>query len=152
MISGELELENPLWVCSLQVYPKIESELLALQAEGARVNYLLAAIWLGSLGKKLTRRSPEADSWYEGFTAPLRNLRFALRPLRQESAQLQPAYDQLKVTELHLEQIELALFYREYRNEPGSANDTAHMNLVWVLSQFGLANAEQKAKKICSNL
>jgi len=112
-----LVLDNPFWAYSLTTWalPNAQQALLALQDDfDCRINALLFACWVGSLGHSLQAQLIDATensaSWHRDTVIPLRSVRQSLAP--------QKPFEALKQTilaaELQAEQIEQALFYDFY--------------------------------------
>lgn len=152
MPAVDIQLENPLWDYALTVYPSIEPDLLVLQQEGARVNYLLLALWMGQRGVKLDRFSAAADEWYDTYTSPVREIRYRLRDKRGESVGHSIAYDRMKSAELSLEQVELALLYDDYKDVSKLIEDAMHANLCWVIAKADIADPSECAERLLAKL
>lgn len=112
MIPANLNIENPLWDFALKVYPAISTTLLALQAKGARVNQLLAALWCSEIGLTWPGElDPSIETWHQERVLPVRRWRMELKPLLDQQPELEPLYKSYKRVEISSEQIELALLY-----------------------------------------
>ncbi|MBV0933947.1 TIGR02444 family protein [Marinobacterium weihaiense] len=122
-----MALDNPLWRYALALYarPGVEQCALRLQDQGAVVNWLLLACWLGQRQVPLTaaRCAVAEDDWQAGVVSPLRHLRLQLRARRQERPEVEACYRHLKQAELAAEQIELMQLWQASRSwpaEPGT--------------------------------
>lgn len=110
MLPPELRLENPLWDYALSVYPKLAEPLLQLQAQGARVNQLLAALWCSASDRRWPGAVDSAiENWHQTQVLPIRERRMALKSELEQHPQLQQLYQAYKTVELNLERVELAM-------------------------------------------
>lgn len=111
--------ETPFWRFSIAFYgqPGVAAACLRLQDErGADVNLLLLALWLGTLGHRLDRRTGQAlqraaRHWQRPLVAPLRLVRRRLKrrlgSLEGEAAaHLAALRGELARLELELERVE----------------------------------------------
>ncbi|MBA4501659.1 TIGR02444 family protein [Marinobacterium marinum] len=110
-----MALDNPLWHYALALYaePGIESTCLQLQRQGAAINRLLLACWLGGRGVVLdAARWRQLDSaWRTEITEPLRLIRYRVRALREQQPETGACYQALRQAELAAEQVELMQLY-----------------------------------------
>ena len=127
--------EGEFWRFSLDRYarPGIAEACLELQNRaGADVNLLLLALWLGSLGRRLSaaegaQLAGVAADWQEPIVAPLRAVRRRLK----ERADLPWAEalttwrGRVAEVELAFEQVEQLLLERAAGTGPGGAPSTA---------------------------
>jgi uncharacterized protein (TIGR02444 family) len=110
--------DSPFWRFSVATYarPGVEAACLALQdRDGADVNLILLALWLGRHGHRLApetggRLAALARDWQEAIVAPLRKVR---RHLKQQAepawmAEITGRRRELGEIELALERIEQA--------------------------------------------
>lgn len=149
LLPKELQLENPLWRYALLVYPRLETELLALQTEGARVNHLLAALWLGSKDLLIsTELISLSERWYQAHSLPMRLLRLAVSAQRDALPELEESYQTFKSAELAMEQIELGLIYLELKNLSESSSDATRVNLERILSLTYPGGFQAKTKQL----
>ncbi|GAA0699848.1 hypothetical protein GCM10009104_30890 [Marinobacterium maritimum] len=106
-----MALDNPLWRYALALYasPGVETSCLELQGQGAAVNRLLLACWLGHRGIALdTDRWQVLDTdWRRAITEPLRQIRYRVRALRAQQPEVEACYHALRQAELAAEQVEL---------------------------------------------
>lgn len=119
-----LELDNPFWHFALKLYQQdgVEAACLALQQQGCSINRLLFCLWLTKESKQWLN-CPVAEQWQQQMTVPLRAIRFQLRQLKTEQAELTPCYQQLRKSELAMEQVEIAYLYRAGVNAPKVSSD-----------------------------
>jgi len=109
--------DNAFWRFSLAVYsaPGVSAECITLQ-DGSRVdvNVLLFAAWLGAMrGLVLTPEHFKAieaviGEWQRGILAPVREIRRRIKAMPDIDDEL---YEQVKATELRLEQVEQSRLY-----------------------------------------
>ncbi|MEE8173357.1 MAG: TIGR02444 family protein, partial [Alphaproteobacteria bacterium] len=100
--------DHPLWDFSLDVYarPGVEPACLALQDDhGADINVLLAAVWAGTRGVRLTaadldRLLDTAADWHTMVVRPLRAVR---RDLKAGLGAPAPMADKLRAEVKRLE-------------------------------------------------
>lgn len=108
-----MKLENALWHYALRLYSQdgVEQACLTLQAAGLSINRLLLCCWLGQeAGRKLALDQLEAaTTWQTDITHPMRALRYAVRPQKQQDDSYQAVYAAMRKAELACEQVELAL-------------------------------------------
>jgi uncharacterized protein (TIGR02444 family) len=144
-----LELDNPFWRFSLEVYsaPGVKDECLALQdGLGLDVNVVLFAAWLGAERAVTIGTAEIADiaaligDWSTAVVQPLRQARRHLKPYRDAAAdpRIRLARSVAGV-ELEAERIEQALLYRWSKERwdsaaPGSV-EAARTNILAVMSE-----------------
>lgn len=151
MVPEGLKLNNPLWDYALLIYPPLAPSLLKLQTKGARINQLLAAIWLADQGRGWSGPIPDAiEAWHQKILSP-RQARMSLKPQLQEYPELDDLYQSLKRVELGMERVELAMLY-DWLTAEGLVEDAAGLlaNLTAVLRQAGVPAAEQEAADLAS--
>lgn len=124
-----MALDNPLWRYALALYarPGVEALCLQLQEQGAAINRLLLACWLGQNGRMLTAErwhSLDAD-WRRNITEPLREIRYRVRALRQQQPEVDACYAALRQAELAAEQVELWQLWQTAHDWPAEAVDDA---------------------------
>lgn len=112
-----MNIENPLWQFALKLYtsPSVESCCLAFQLRGVSINRLLCCCWAGVEGYRTTEAmltSGSASRWQEQVTLPVREVRYRVRELKLQQADLEPCYKALRTAELATEQVELAMLYQ----------------------------------------
>ena len=146
--------EGPFWRFSLAFYarPGVAEACLALQdREGADVNLLLLALWLGARGHRLDaaagrRLAGQGRDWQNAVVAPLRQVRRRLKahadlPWPEPVAALRR---DLAGVELGLEQVEQALLEATLGQIPDLGADPAAMQLN--LSALGLDGLAETAE------
>jgi uncharacterized protein (TIGR02444 family) len=121
-VTVALEIDNPFWQFSLQVYatPGVAEECLEVQDKlGVDVNVLLYAAWLGSTRGVLLEHADiriiddEVTAWSTDVVQPLRAVRRRLKLMPEISDQsVQMTRKRVADAELFAEQIEQALLYR----------------------------------------
>ncbi len=149
LLPKELRLENPLWRYALLVYPRLQTELLALQTDGARVNHLLAALWLGSKDLLIsTELISLSERWYQEHCLPMRLLRLAVSAQREAVPELEQSYQTFKSAELAMEKIELGLIYLELNSLSESSSDATRINLERILSLTYPSSFQEKTKQL----
>lgn len=149
LLPKELQLENPLWRYALLVYPRLQTELLALQTDGARVNHLLAALWLGSKDLLIsTELISLSERWYQEHSFPMRLLRLAVSAQRETVPELEQSYQTFKSAELAMEKIELGLIYLELNSLSESSSDATRINLERILSLTYPSSFQEKTKQL----
>lgn len=138
MIPKGLLLQNPLWDYALSVYPRLSQPLLELQACGARVNQLLAALWCTDTGRVWPGAIPDPiERWHTEEVLPIRKRRMALKPLLSEYPQLEGLYGSYKQVELNCERVELAMLY-QWLESVRSGNEISYAhNLAAVVNLNG---------------
>jgi uncharacterized protein (TIGR02444 family) len=117
-----LEIDNPFWQFSLQVYgaPGVAAECLELQDRlGLDVNIVLFAVWLGATRgivleqADLDRIEQAVAEWTVAVVRPLRVVRQTLKAMPEiADPEVQALRKRVADTELRSEQIEQALLYR----------------------------------------
>ncbi len=113
----DLELKNPLWDFSLQLWQNeaFQSALLALQAtQSLRINNVLLAVWASDSGLSVRDYYETLDSsateWFERVVLPLRQARQAI----PKTESLKKLRCDIQQNELKAEQIELGMIYRRF--------------------------------------
>jgi uncharacterized protein (TIGR02444 family) len=108
-----MALDNALWRYALALYsrPGVEHSCLQLQHQGAAINRLLLACWLGQRGVELDAdRWQQLDpQWRREITEPLREIRYRVRALKVQQPEVEACYRALRQAELAAEQVELML-------------------------------------------
>lgn len=142
VIPEGIELENPLWDFALAHYPRLSQPLLALQAEGARVNQLLAALWCAHTGRAWPGQIPaQIEAWHEQQVLPIRDRRMALKPQLESYPEMEKLYQAYKQVELNCERVELAMLYqwlKEIRTQESTMFE-ANVNSVLTLNGVDLS-------------
>ncbi|GAA0792998.1 TIGR02444 family protein [Marinobacterium sediminicola] len=115
-----MALDNPLWRYALALYaqPGVEQCCLQLQEQGAAINRLLLACWLGRMGVAVDHdRWQLLDTeWRQAITEPLRQIRYRVRERRTFEPEVEACYQALRQAELAAEQIELLRLWRQARD------------------------------------
>jgi uncharacterized protein (TIGR02444 family) len=117
-----LQLENPFWTFSLDVYarPGVAAECLHLQgAYGVDVNAMLFCAWAGA-GRGVTIGDPhvaalseKVDAWQQRAVLPLRTVRQALKEMAALGEPVPLLRKDVAAAELKAEQIEQAMLFAE---------------------------------------
>ena len=115
-----LQLENPFWTFSLDVYarPGVAQECLALQARyGIDVNALLFCAWAGAMRRALLSKRQAAgivahvEAWQQRTVLPLRTVRQALKKMAAVGEPVTALRKDVAAAELKAEQIEQAMLF-----------------------------------------
>ena len=118
--SAVLQLENPFWTFSLDVYarPGVAEECLALQAGyGIDVNALLFCAWAGAMRRALLSERQAAgivarvEAWQQRTVQPLRTIRQALKEMVAIGEPVAALRKDVAAAELKAEQIEQAILF-----------------------------------------
>lgn len=147
-----MQLDNPLWRYALKVYShsSVEQSCLAAQEVGLHVNTLLLCCWLATKGEYFhpERYSSAYSLWREPVLSPLRQVRYQVRQMCKTYPELQSCYQQLKLSELAAEQVDIALLWQLYlaKSSPvvsgASADilpdDVARINIASYLKTVGM--------------
>ena len=148
-----LQLENPFWTFSLDVYarPGVADECLGLQARhGIDVNALLFCAWAGAvravaLGEQQVVAIGERTTmWQQQIVLPLRGVRQTLKGLTQHGDPVTSLRKDVAAAELSSEQIEQAMLFANadtlLAGAGGSLKEVAvSANLVCFLRHNGAA-------------
>lgn len=123
--AGNLTLETPLWDFALTLWKNqdVQTILLAEQdQQGARINPIIAALWLGKLGENNSPILKEAQqkslTWHEHYVIPTRLMRQSLSGQPSSTtgqSPLRALHSHYKQTELLAEQIELAMLFKSLK-------------------------------------
>ncbi len=117
-----MALDNPLWRSALALYarPGVEHCCLRLQDQGAAINRLLLACWLGQRGVPVDEARWRAlnHEWRQTVTEPLRQIRYRVRTLRAQQPALDDSYRALLQAELAAEQVELMQLWHAVQSWP----------------------------------
>lgn len=117
-----MALDNPLWRYALVLYacPGVEQDCLRLQDQGAAINRLLLACWLGQRGVTIEHEHWRAldNDWRREITEPLRQVRYRVRSRLSRQPEAEACYRALRQAELAAEQMELMLLWQTTRNWP----------------------------------
>ncbi|MGB1237311.1 MAG: TIGR02444 family protein [Pseudomonadales bacterium] len=141
-----LDLESPLWRFALDFYAAegVAENLLALQNDSqCQINQLLFALWAAT--QKMRIEHPldsKVTHWQNQVTAPLRQLRFAVRQVKLAQPELAALYKKLLEAELAVEQVEIAQLYRARFELSGRGDDLS-------CEQLMLANINWAASELC---
>lgn len=148
-----LQLENPFWTFSLDVYARagVAEECLGLQARhGIDVNALLFCAWAGR--KALLRERQVAgivarvEAWQQRTVLPLRTVRQALKEMVAIGEPVTTLRKDVAAAELKAEQIEQAMLFADAAallEGAGAARaaEAVPANLACYLSHHGAAVA-----------
>lgn len=129
--AGNLALETPLWDFALHLWKNqdVQTILLAEQdQQGARINPIIAALWLGKLGQNnrsiLNEAQQKSLAWHEHYVIPTRLMRQSLSGKQSLSGQpssttglspISALHSHYKQAELLAEQIELAMLFKSLK-------------------------------------
>jgi uncharacterized protein (TIGR02444 family) len=152
--SAVLELENPFWTFSLDVYaqPGVAEECLALQKQfGVDVNALLFCVWAAAARQALLNERQvagivaRADAWQRQTVLPLRGVRQALKEMTEVGEPATALRKDVAAAELKAEQIEQAMLFAETEvllNGAGvaPAEEAVPANVVCFLRRHGAAS------------
>ncbi len=139
LIPEDIELENPLWDFALAHYPRLSQPLLALQAEGARVNQLLAALWCADTGRAWPGQIPaQIETWHEQQVLPIRERRTALKADLESYPEMEKLYQAYKLVELNCERVELAMLYKWLKDLRAQNSTMVEANVNSVLALNGV--------------
>ena len=117
-----LQLENPFWTFSLDVYarPGVAQECLALQGRyGIDVNALLFCAWAGAVQRALLNERQAAgivarvEAWQQRTVLPLRTVRQALKEMVAVGEAVTALRQDVAAAELKAEQIEQAILFAD---------------------------------------
>ena len=148
-----LDLDNPFWTFSVDVYarPGVAAECLALQSgHGVDVNALLFCAWAGA-GRHmmLSERAAAAVAervaqWQRDAVLPLRTVRQALKHLLDLGEPVTALRKDVAAAELKAEQIEQAMLFAAAPTllagaAAASAADAVPANLAGFLRHHGAA-------------
>jgi uncharacterized protein (TIGR02444 family) len=118
--SAVLQLENPFWTFSLDVYarPGVAQECLALQERyGVDINALLFCAWAGAVQRALLSDRQAAgigeciEAWQQRTVRPLRTVRQALKEMMALGEPVAALRQDVAAAELKAEQIEQAMLF-----------------------------------------
>jgi uncharacterized protein (TIGR02444 family) len=137
-------LDNPLWQYACQFYsqPGVEAALLELQdQQGADINLILQALWLGSLGKAWSSDciAEPYPLWMAQQIQPLRKMR---REMKQAWPEQEAFRQQVKKLELKAEQHALAMLYLTHAAEPAEKIDSD----TGLIQQLSATNLDKLAE------
>jgi uncharacterized protein (TIGR02444 family) len=151
---GALELDNPFWQFSLEVYrvPGVQQECLEGQDKlGLDVNVLLLAAWLGAKrgvvlpAADFLRIRVAAVGWSEEVVQPLRSVRRTLKEWPEfADGDVQKLRKRVAEAELFAEQIEQALLYglsAEFAQSAEGSEAAARSNITALLVAMGAATS-----------
>lgn len=120
--SAVLQLENPFWTFSLDVYarPGVAQECLDLQGRyGIDVNALLFCAWAGAVQRALLSERQAAgiiarvEAWQRRAVLPLRTVRQALKEMAAVGEPVTALRQDVAAAELKAEQIEQAMLFAD---------------------------------------
>lgn len=149
-----LELENPFWTFSLDIYarPGVAEECLGLQARhGIDVNALLFCAWAGAVRRALLNERHTAgivarvEAWQRETVLPLRTVRRALKDMVAVGEAMTALRKDVAAAELRAEQIEQAMLFADAAAllgdaVPASAEEAVPANLAcFCLGHHGAA-------------
>lgn len=151
-----MALDNPLWRYALALYasPGVEASCLELQGQGAAVNRLLLACWLGQQGVAVADDDWQAldVAWRQSVTEPLRQIRYRVRALREQQPELDACYRALRQAELAAEQVELMQLWQTVAGWPTQPADAGRAllldNLISYCRVTGLSLEEQHLRQL----
>jgi len=136
-----MSLENPLWQYATTLYsqPGVEQCCLQLQDQGAIIDRLLFACWLGHRGIRLTpqRLRELSDDWHSEVVRPLRAVRYRVRSRMSRMPEAESCYRALRQAELAAEQLELMQLWqlsRDWTPEVTADQALLRHNMEQVLS------------------
>lgn len=145
-----MSLENPLWHYALTLYaePGVEQSCLQLQDQGAVINRLLLACWLGGGGISLNSvRLQQLDGdWHNGVTLPVRAVRYRVRELLASEPTGEDCYRALRQAEMAAEQVELMLLWQQshhWQPDVSADADLIRHNLEQVVGDLRLSQVGQ---------
>ena len=148
-----LELENPFWTFSLDVYarPGVAEECLALQTRyGIDVNVLLFCAWAGAV-RRVALREPQVAAldarvaaWRQSIVLPLRSVRQGLKGMLELGQSVAALRKDVAAAELKAEQIEQAMLFGAAAAmlddaDVASAEDAVIKNLICLLRHHDAA-------------
>lgn len=148
-----LQLENPFWTFSLDVYARagVAEECLGLQARhGIDVNALLFCAWAGRkalLGERqVAGIVARVEAWQQRTVLPLRTVRQALKEMVAIGEPVTTLRKDVAAAELKAEQIEQAMLFADAAallEGAGAARaaEAVPANLACFLSHHGAAVA-----------
>lgn len=145
-----LQLENPFWTFSLDVYarPGVAQECLALQAsDGIDVNVLLFCAWAGAVrevrlgDEQIAAVIGRAKPWHERVVVPLRGVRQALKEMTGLGDSVTALRKDVAAAELKAEQIEQATLFADAASlldgaGAAGAPDAVSANLSCLLRHY----------------
>ncbi len=151
-----MALDNPLWRYALALYtrPGIEQCCLRLQDQGAAINRLLLACWLGQRGVVVDddRWQTLSHEWRHSITEPLRQIRYRVRALRAQQPEVDACYRALRQAELAAEQVELLQLWQGSRGWPARPADAGRAlmlgNLISYCRVTGLLLDEEDLQQL----
>lgn len=148
-----LQLENPFWTFSLNVYarPGVAQECLVLQGQyGIDVNAMLFCAWAGA-GRKVVLAEPhvaaligQVAQWQERVVLPMRTVRSALKEMVELGEPVPALRKDVAAAELKAEQIEQAMLFADAATllqgaAAARAEEAVPANLNSFLRQHGAA-------------
>lgn len=150
-----LQLENPFWTFSLDVYARagVAEECLGLQARhGIDVNALLFCAWAGAGRRALLSERQVAgivarvEAWQQRTVLPLRTVRQTLKEMLAIGEPVTTLRKDVAAAELKAEQIEQAMLFADAAallEGAGAARaaEAVPANLACFLSHHGAAVA-----------
>ncbi len=151
-----MALDNPLWRYALALYarPGVEQCCLQLQDQGAAINRLLLACWLGQRGVPVDEARWQAlpAEWRQEITEPLRQIRYRVRALQAQQPEVGGCYRALRQAELAAEQVELMQLWQAseaWSCQPEYAAGALMLdNLIRYCRVAGLALDERRLRSL----
>lgn len=151
-----MALDNPLWRYALTLYaaPGVEQCCLQLQDQGAAINRLLLACWLGSRGVAVAAVDwPQLElPWRSDVTEPLRRIRYRVRAQRSAQPALEACYRALRQAELAAEQVELMLLWQRSRAWPRQPANAGTALILEHLNRYRQLTAQPLSERALEQL